>query len=97
MKINIGQQEIQFHVEYGSRKKLSMHIDPNGWVTVKAPTRTADEVIMNAVRQHADKILRQLQALEAARTVTLIKEYESEGEFLHLGTYYALHELIENE
>lgn len=95
MKINIGQQEIQFHVEYGSRKKLSIHIDPNGWVTVKAPTRTADEVIMNAVRQHADQILKQLQALEAARTVTLIKEYESGGKFLHLGTYYALHELIE--
>lgn len=95
MKIEIGQQEIQFHVEYGSRKKLSIHIDPNGWVTVKAPTRTADEVIMNAVRQHGNKILKQLQAIEATRIAPKVKEYESEGKFLHLGKYYSLHELID--
>lgn len=95
MKIELGQQQIEFHVEYGRRKKLSIHIDPSGLVTVKAPNHTGDDVLMNAVRQHGSKILKQLQAIEAARTAPKVRAYEEEGKFLHLGQYYSLHELIE--
>lgn len=95
MKIELGQQQIEFHVEYGPRKKLSIHIDPSGLVTVKAPNHTGDDVVMDAVRQYGSRILKQLQAIESARTAPKVREYEEEGKFLHLGQYYSLHELIE--
>ncbi|KKO55480.1 M48 family metallopeptidase [Paenibacillus sp. DMB20] len=95
MKIELGQQQIEFHVEYGPRKKLSIHIDPSGLITVKAPNHTGADVVLSAVRQHGSKILKQLQAIEAARTAPKVREYDEEGKFLHLGQYYSLHELIE--
>lgn len=95
MKIELGQQQIEFHVEYGPRQKLSIHIDPSGLITVKAPNHTADDVVVSAVRQHGSKILKQLQAIEAARTAPRVREYKEEGKFLHLGQYYSLSELIE--
>lgn len=95
MKIEIEQQQIEFHVEYGPRKKFSIHIDPSGLVTVKAPTHTADDIVLSVVRQQGDVILKQLKAIEAARSNSMVREYEGEGKFLHLGKYYKLHELIE--
>ncbi|WP_211746292.1 SprT family zinc-dependent metalloprotease [Paenibacillus sp. Marseille-Q4541] len=95
MKIELGEHQIEFHVQYGPRKKLSIHIHPSGLVTVKAPNYTSDDVVMNIVRQHGSTILKQLQAIEAARTAPKVREYVNEGKFLHLGKYYSLHELIE--
>lgn len=97
MKIELDNRQIEFHVEYGPRKKLSIQIYPSGLIIVKAPKHTEDEVIMNAVRQQGDKIVKQLRAIEAARTPSKIREYEEEGKFLHLGKYYFLHELIETQ
>jgi len=98
MKIEFGEHTIEFHVEYGQRKKLSIHIDPSGLVTVKAPNHTNDEVVMNAVKQHGSKIVKQLHAIDAAQSpMPNVKAYEEEGKFLHLGRYYALHELIETD
>ncbi len=95
MRIELGQRSIEFHVEYGQRKKLSIHIDPSGLITVKAPNDTSDDVVMSAVKQHGSKIVKQLQAIETARTAPKVREYQEEGKFLHLGKYHALHELIE--
>lgn len=97
MKIELGHQQIEIHVEYGPRKKLSIHIHPSGLVTVKAPNYTSDDVVIHTVRQHENKILKQLQAIEAARTSPKVREYEEEGKFLHLGRYCSLHELIETK
>lgn len=97
MKIQVGEQQIECHVEYGPRKKLSIHVHPSGLITVKAPNRTSDEMVINAVRRHGSKIVKQLQAIEAARTAPKVKAYEDEGKFLHLGQYYSLHELIETD
>ncbi len=97
MIIELGHQQIQIHIEYGQRQKLSIHIHPTGLITVKAPKHTTDEVIMHAVLQHEQPILKQLEAIEEARTAPKLREYEEEGKFLHLGRYYALHELIETK
>lgn len=95
MKIELGQQQIECHVEYGPRQKMSIHIDPSGLVTVKAPNHTSDDAVLNAVKQYGDKILKQLQAIESARNTSKVKAYEESGKFLHLGKYYSLDELIE--
>ncbi|WP_152397481.1 M48 family metallopeptidase [Paenibacillus guangzhouensis] len=95
MKIELEQQVIDVHVEYGPRKKLSIHIDPSGLITVKAPNRTSDDIVISAVKQHGSKIVKQLQAIEAARQpAPNVRSYEEEGKFLHLGRYYTLQELI---
>ncbi|MBH5320467.1 M48 family metallopeptidase [Paenibacillus sp. GSMTC-2017] len=95
MKIELGEQTIEFHVEYGSRKKISIQINSTGLITVKVPNGTSDEVVMNAVKQHGQAILKQMDAIEKTREAPKIKEYEDQGKFLHLGKYYMLHELIE--
>ncbi|KOP68524.1 hypothetical protein AMS62_27255 [Bacillus sp. FJAT-18019] len=97
MKIDLGPEQIECHVEYGSRKKISIELHASGLLIVKAPNRTEDEVIIQTVKQYQSKILKQLHALEAVRTAPKVKEYDEEGQgkFLHLGKYYPLHELIE--
>ncbi|MGG3283825.1 M48 family metallopeptidase [Paenibacillus solani] len=97
MKIDLGSQQIECHVEYSSRKKISIELHASGLLIVKAPNRTEDEVIIQTLKQYENKILKQLHALEAARSAPRVKEYDEEGQgkFLHLGKYYSLHELIE--
>lgn len=97
MRIEIGQQIIECHVSYGPRKKLTIHIEPTGLVTVKAPNGTSDEQVTSAVRQHGERIVQHLQAIAAAREAPGIKEYQEQGRFLHLGQYHLLHELIETK
>lgn len=97
MKIEFENHTIEWNVLYGSRKKLSIHIDSTGHITVKAPNDTSNETIMSAVERHGKRILEKLQAIAAARQAPKTREYQDEGKFLHLGKYYFLHELIDTK
>ncbi|MFB9324454.1 M48 family metallopeptidase [Paenibacillus aurantiacus] len=97
MRVQLKDHEIEIHVQYGTRKKLTMQLEASGHLTVKAPNGTSDETIVSAVRQHGEQIVKQLTAIEKSKEDHRIREYEEEGKFLHLGKYYALHELIETE
>ncbi|WP_219834961.1 M48 family metallopeptidase [Paenibacillus sp. R14(2021)] len=94
MEIQLEQRTIDVHVAYGAGKKLSIHIEPNGFITVKAPNGTSDEQILRAVRQHGQAITAQLDRLEKAREALQMKDYQEEGKFLHLGQYCLLSDLI---
>ncbi|TXK83524.1 M48 family metallopeptidase, partial [Paenibacillus sp. N3.4] len=95
MKITFENHTIEFNVQYGSRKKLSIHIDSAGFISVKAPNNTSKESIMSVVTQHGAVILEKLQAIAKAREIPKTREYQDDGKFLYLGKYYQLHELIE--
>lgn len=97
MRIDLGSEQIECHVEYGPRKKISIELHASGLLIVKAPNRTEDHLIIETVRQYEGKIMKQLHALAAVRTAPKVKEYDKEGQgrFLYLGKYYALHELID--
>lgn len=95
MQIQLQDQIIQLHVQYAKRKKISLHIDMLGLITVKAPTGTSEEMILGAVQRHEEWILESLRKIAAARQVPMPKEYQEEGKFLYLGQEYPLHELIE--
>jgi predicted metal-dependent hydrolase len=97
MKVECENQVISFNVQYGKRKKISLHIDSIGHITVKAPKDTSEEMITRAVEQHGRLILDKLQAIAKARETPKAKEYQEngEGKFLHLGKEYFLQELIE--
>lgn len=95
MKIEFENNEIEFNVQYGKSKKISLHIDSAGRITIKAPKETSEEMITSVVKQHGKLILEKLQAIEKSKENPMAREYQEEGKFLHLGKEYFLHELIE--
>ncbi|WP_261306219.1 M48 family metallopeptidase [Paenibacillus andongensis] len=95
MKIEFENNTIEFNVQYGIRKKISIHIDSMGFITLKAPNDTSKEMVMSAVKQHGKTILGKLQLIAKAREIPKTREYQDKGKFLHLGKYVFLHELIE--
>ncbi|MCQ6561559.1 M48 family metallopeptidase [Paenibacillus mendelii] len=95
MKIDFENNTIECHVQYGNTTKISIQIDPSGFITLKVPNRTSDEVIRRAVEKHGKWILERLQQLAMAREAPKTKEYQDHGTFLHLGKACLLHELIE--
>lgn len=95
MKIEFENNIIEVNVQYGKRKKIALQVDSFGIISVKAPKGTSEEIIINAVQQHGKLILEKLQTIEKARKVPQPREYEDEGQFLHLGKEYSLHELID--
>ncbi|CAH1057821.1 hypothetical protein PAECIP111894_03994 [Paenibacillus pseudetheri] len=97
MKIEYDNQVIEFNVQYGNGKKISIHIDSSGRITLKAPKKTSEETIKSVVERNGKLIVEKLQSIEANRETPKLKEYEEEGEFLYLGKYYSLQELIETK
>jgi len=95
MKIEIENNIIAFNVQYGKRKKLSIHIDSIGLLTVKVPKNTSEEMIIRAVEQKGKWILDRLYEISKAKEISKVKAYDDKGKFLHLGLEYFLHELIE--
>ena len=95
MKVEFENEMIEFDIQFGKRKKLSIHIETNGFITVKAPKGTSEEQITNAIKQQGKWIVQKRQQLADARQVPVAKEYENEEKFLHLGKEFNLEELID--
>ncbi|MFE4710242.1 M48 family metallopeptidase [Paenibacillus sp. NPDC056722] len=95
MKVDLGNDSIEVHVQYGKRKKLKIQIDTIGLVTVKAPRAASEEMIKSAVAQHGAWILEKKQKIAKALAAPKPREYKEQGKFLHLGKEYDLHELID--
>ena len=86
---------ITCNVQYGNRKKLSIHIDPFGFITVKAPKGTSEEVIVSVIESKGKWILEKVRAIGVAGETPKVREYHAQGKFLYLGAERFLHELIE--
>lgn len=95
MKIDIENNIFEIDVQYGNRKKLSIHIDTIGLITVKAPKNTGEDVIANALKRNGEWILEKIRAIAKSREVPKPGEYHDQGRFFYLGKEYLLHELIE--
>ena len=96
MKVEIENKSIEFNVQYGNRKKLSIHIDSFGFITVKAPKDTSNEIIVSAIESKGKRILEKIHEIEVARETPKAREYHAQGKFLYLGKEYFLHELIDS-
>ncbi|GFN31456.1 M48 family metallopeptidase [Paenibacillus xylaniclasticus] len=95
MRIELGQRTVDVHVAYGRGSKLSIHVDSTGLVTVKAPNGTNDDLIERAVRQYSEQLAAQLDTIEKSREAQQPRAYNERSQFLHLGRYYNLDELID--
>ncbi|MBP7907753.1 MAG: M48 family metallopeptidase [Proteocatella sp.] len=94
MQIEIKGREVVFNVEYSKRKKLSLDITPEGYVTVKAPPKTQESDITDFVISNSREILKVLEKLENRRYISREKSYESDETFLYLGNAFSLSDII---
>lgn len=95
MQININDQTIQFHVEYGKRKNITLDMSPEGLITVKAPTKTPESSILEFVRANSKSILTFLEKLEHRQYIARSKNYQENENFLYLGKACPLKELLD--
>jgi len=97
MRIETENNTIEFDIQFGKRKKLAIHIDTIGRITVKAPKNTSEDIIINAVRQNEKWIQDKLEEILKLKKSLEIRSYDEQGKFLYLGKEYFLHELIDTE
>lgn len=95
MKVEIENNMIDFNVQYGNGKKLTIHIDSFGFLTVKAPKDTSKEVIVSAIESKGKWILDKIREIGIARELPKAREYHAQGKFLYMGEESFLHELID--
>lgn len=96
MKVKIENEIIEFNVQYGKGKKLSIHIDSIGFITVKAPKGASEEIIISAIESNGRWLLEKVHEIGVAGEIPKAKEYHAQGKFLYLGKECFLHELIES-
>lgn len=90
MKITMGEETLDFRVEYGKGKKMTIQVDSVGYIVVKAPNGTSDEAIKKGVNLHADQLVNRIKRIEKNRQISKEKVY-MEGElFLYLGKEYPI-------
>ena len=95
MKVEFENKIIEFNVQYGRGKKLSIHIDSFGFITLKVPKDTSNEMIVSTIESKGKWILEKIHEIGIAQETPKAREYHAEGKFLYLGKEYFLHELID--
>ncbi|SDO08349.1 hypothetical protein SAMN05518871_11015 [Psychrobacillus sp. OK028] len=94
MKFEVENTMIDFNIQYGNGKKLSIQIDSVGFITVKAPKDNSKEMIISAIESNGKWILEKLEEIRKARELPQAREYHAHGKFLYMGKERPLHELI---
>jgi hypothetical protein len=89
--------EIEYQVQYGKQKKVTVEIDGAGFVTVKAPNNTITEDIERIIKLNSKLIIDKLKQITDLRDKPDMKIYQENGRFLYLGKEISLSELIETE
>ena len=97
MKIEFEDFSIDCNIQYGKRKRMTISIDPTGFITIKAPNNTPEEKIIEAVKPLENKLKKKLEELDTLRSQFSSKTYDGEGKFIYLGKEYPLNELIDTE
>ncbi|VDG96554.1 Protein of uncharacterised function DUF45 [Lysinibacillus sphaericus] len=97
MKITIENEVFHYNVQYGKGKKLSLHIDSFGFITVKAPNGTSEPVIQQELHNWGSWLIARVKERESKKVDPLARQYESQGTFRYLGEERQLQELIETQ
>lgn len=97
MKIKLEDFEIDCDIQYGKRKHIYINIDTTGFITIKVPNNTSEEIIVNVVKKNEKKLKSKLDEIAQIRAGFGEKTYDMDGKFLYLGKEYRLNELIKIE
>jgi len=72
------------------KRRVSIHVEPDGSVVVDAPQETADALILTAVKKRARWIAKHLADIRTRHAHVLPREYVSGESMLYLGRRYRL-------
>lgn len=95
MQITIENTEVVFQVQYSNRKKMALEINPEGHITIKAPSKTTQKEIEAFLIQNKKPILQVLTRLENRQYISSKKTYHDEENFLYMGKLCKLEEILE--
>ena len=86
MQLIYNNENIQIHIKRSKRKNMSMSVDKDGSVIIKAPLRyPSDKEIQNFVEQKIDWILTQRNKIQEREDMKLVRRFETDYSFLYLG------------
>ena len=88
--IQYGATTINYSIEYAQRKTLSICVNPDGSVYLKAPLDATLEAIRQKIHKRANWILRQKRFFESFGAPTTKRQYISGESHLYLGRQYML-------
>lgn len=88
--IQYGATVIEYDIEFAQRKTLSICVNPDSTVCLKAPINATLEQIQQKVHKRACWILKQKRFFESFGTPTTKREYISGESHLYLGRQYML-------
>ncbi|MDP3386197.1 MAG: SprT family zinc-dependent metalloprotease [Eubacteriales bacterium] len=89
--------EIEYQVQYGKQKKVTVEVDGAGIVTVKAPNNTVTADIEKIIKLNSKLIIDKLKQITDLRDKSDMRIYQQHGKFLYLGKEVELGDLIETE
>ncbi|MBC7958885.1 MAG: M48 family metallopeptidase [Vallitaleaceae bacterium] len=90
MKITVGEDTLDFRVEYGKCQKISIEMDHFGSVVVKAPDGTSEEAIVQGMTPHADSLIGRRKRIEALTQEPKERNYLEGEMFLYLGKEFPI-------
>lgn len=87
MKFIINNEEREVFVEYKKKKNLSLQIDPQGFITIRAPKGISEEDIRKLVDPMVPKIEKKLEEIAAYKKIYEEGTYNNEDQFKLFGKY----------
>ena len=88
--IQYGATIIDYDIEFAQRKTLTICVNPDGTVYLKAPANATLEQIRQKVHKRANWILKQKRFFNSFGTPTTERQYISGESHLYLGRQYML-------
>ena len=86
MKLKYNNEIIQIHIKRSKRKTMSMSVNKDGSVTVKAPLRyPSDSEVLRFTEQKIDWILKQRVRQQEREDMKLVRRFETDYSFPYLG------------
>lgn len=87
MKIELSSGERHAFVEYKKKKNISLSIDPEGFITIRAPIGISDEELETAIKSIIPKIEKRLMEIEKNKQIFNEGSYNDENHFKLFGEY----------
>ncbi len=94
MQIKIQDKVITFEIQFSKRKSLQLDISQEGYITLKAPTKTSEEEILAFMKANQAQLLKVHSQLENRQYISSQKNYHEEELFLYLGKAYQLSQIL---
>lgn len=96
MQVIINEVPIHFEVQFSKRSKITLDVSDDGYLTLKVPTKTSEQAIMDYMKSQSKFLLSLHERLQNRQYISNQKSYHEKELFLFLGKALPLHELLED-